>query len=214
MKLIYKGSVAPGRQVFMGLGLTFPSRPIFSAIEKTPKILHEQEHVATQFFCSKKIIWIYWKRLLFYSCKKIIFFSQSGCYHKLQRYYNFPVLRKWKIWAKSSKIWGQRTEWTTDCFTEHWKTCGCRVQKSYYYFILRHGLAIFHECFDERNDKICQYNKIQRCCSLFITKYKRKSLLMNKKKKILSTLYDYVMSVFVICFSLVLYWLSFCTLQQ
>ena len=37
---------------------------------------------------------------------------------------------------------------------------------------------------------------------------------MNKKKKILSTLYDYVMSVFVICFSLVLYWLSFFTLQQ
>ena len=176
MKLIYKGSVAPGRQVFMGLGLTFPSHPIFSAIEKTPKILHEQEHVATQFFCSKKIIWIYWKRLLFYSCKKIIFFSQSGCYHKLQRYYNFPVLRKWKIWAKSSKIWGQRTEWTTDCFTEHWKTCGCRVQKSYYYFILRHGLAIFHECFDERNDKICQYNKIQRCCSLF-------NLLLNTKEK-------------------------------
>ena len=54
MKLIYKVSVAPGRQLFMGLGLTFPSRPIFSAIEKTPKILHEQEHVATQvFFCEK-----------------------------------------------------------------------------------------------------------------------------------------------------------------
>ena len=59
VKLFHKGSEASARQSVARLGLTFPPCPIFSAIEKAPKILHEQELMATQFFCFKKIIRIY-----------------------------------------------------------------------------------------------------------------------------------------------------------